>query len=81
MVASRSAPVLDALTNPNASMRARSAASSENARVDSTCANSVRVRAGSRPSASNTKRSKFDAFEMSIDGLEVSCVSAALRAR
>ena len=24
---------------------------------------------------SNTKRSKFDAFEMSIDGLDVACVS------
>ena len=35
----------------------------------------------SRPSRSKTKRSKFDAFEMSIDGLEVSCVSAPLRTR
>ena len=36
---------------------------------------------GSRPTRSNTKRSKFEALEMSIDGLEVTWVSAALRGR
>ena len=43
--------------------------------------NSWRTRAPSRCSRSKMKRSKFDAFEMSIDGLDVSKVSAALRTR
>ena len=43
--------------------------------------NSCLVRAASRPTRSNTKRSKFEALLMSIDGLEVSCVSAAPRTR
>jgi hypothetical protein len=37
----------------------------------STLRNSARARSLSRPTRSYTKRSKFDAFEMSIDGLLV----------
>ena len=43
--------------------------------------NSERRRAASRPSRSKTKRSKFDAFEMSIDGDDVASVSAEPRTR
>ena len=39
------------------------------------------TRSASRPSRSKTKRSKFDAREISIDGLEVFSVSAELRTR
>ena len=43
--------------------------------------NKSRVVFASRPNKSNTKRSKLLALEMSIDGLEVSCVSALPRTR
>ena len=47
----------------------------------STCLNSLATSAPSRPSQSNTKRSKLLAFEISIEGLEVCKVSAAFLAR
>ncbi len=81
IVARRSAALLRPLAKPNLPTRARSPASRANPRRDSTSAKSARVRAASRPSASKMKRSKFDAFEMSIDGLDVSRVSAALLTR
>ncbi len=42
---------------------------------------SLHARARRGPSRSNTKRSKLLALQMSIDGLEVSCVSALPRTR
>ena len=53
------------------------------ARLNSPAASSSRhsavTTAGSRPTRSNTKRSKFEALEMSIDGLEVATTSALRR--
>ena len=42
---------------------------------------SSRTTAGSRHTKSSKKRSKFEAFDISIDGLEVCRVSAVLRGR
>ena len=69
-------------TKPKPGMRAFSAGSRVNAPSRCSAApNSSRVRGPSPASRSNTKRSKLDALEMSIDGLDVSCVSVLARTR
>ena len=80
IVVRRSAWVLLPDWKPNVWMRANSSAERWKAPCFSiSSANKRRVRSPSRPSRSNTKRSKLEALEMSIDGLEVSWVSAPLR--
>jgi hypothetical protein len=79
MVARRSACVLLAAHEAEAlrgRLERRVGAQVEAALGPSSSTNSRRSLAPSRPSRSNTKRSKLLALEMSIDGLEVSCVSA-----
>ena len=82
MVASRSAWLLLPETKPYSAIRANSACVSVKLPfVPISSANSALVRAASRPSRSKTKRSKFEALLMSIEGLEVSQVSAPPRTR
>ena len=82
MVCSRSAWVLRPDTKPHAAAFAKaSVPARSNSPVSPSCCHSALTRSASPPCRSKTKRSKLDALEMSIDGLEVAWVSRALRTR
>ena len=83
MVAMRSSCVLRPDTKPESSSIFSQAESVEMSKppFSSTWFHSHATFSPSPPTTSQMKRSKFDAFEMSIEGLEVSCVSAAVRTR
>ena len=82
IVASRSACVLRPETNPYFAICCQYVVSPRlKPPASSTSRHKRATIAGSRSTKSNTKRSKFEALEISIDGLEVCAVSRPERTR
>ena len=76
----RSAWLLLPDTKPNSGIRAKYGVPARSKLPPaSTWAHSARTSAGSRPTRSNTNRSKLEAREMSMEGLEVVWVRSRLR--